>query len=177
MPTGKKKYKPKPGTSGQTNPTSTPASNQLGQASCNTVLTQLGVAPQPSSYKSTDTKLLWRLKGLSTRPTVVWFLRGSTYHCPYSQPPARAQAIASTTKTQSCYCLSNPFGLLETQKTIQKPPFPSIQTHIWPWVKVHSLVVKVTELKRGPYPHLRNAFMFPSSFSSTILHSGKLISW
>lgn len=58
MPTGKKKYKPKPGTSGAANPTSTPASNQLGQASCNTVLTQLGVAPQPSSYKSTDTKPL-----------------------------------------------------------------------------------------------------------------------
>lgn len=58
MPTGKKKYKPKPGTSGEANPTSTPASNQLGQANCNTVLTQLGVAPLPSSYKSIDTKPL-----------------------------------------------------------------------------------------------------------------------
>lgn len=71
MPTGKRNVTQVLATSGEaTEPErkiqlTTPASNQLGQAGCNTLLTQLGVAPQPSNYKSTDIKPLGI--GLPTR--------------------------------------------------------------------------------------------------------------
>lgn len=100
------------------------------------LLTQLGVAPQPSSYKSTDIKPLGI--GLPTRSfhltncsLVKKKKKGPTQHHitttahVASQCPGYKGHSISThpTKTQSCHSPPNPFGLLETKRRLSTFPF------------------------------------------------------